>query len=59
MQNENRGNWRYVFVWALQRSGTRVIARNLAGLENCEVARRLATAELKLLNFALLKLSVE
>jgi hypothetical protein len=35
MQNENRNNCKYVFVCGLQRSGTSVLARNIARFENC------------------------
>jgi hypothetical protein len=35
MQNENKSNYKYVFVCGLQRSGTSVLARNIARLENC------------------------
>ena len=35
MGNKNRGNRKYVFVCGLQRSGTSVLARNIARLENC------------------------
>ena len=35
MENKNRGDRKYVFVCGLQRSGTSVLARNIARLENC------------------------
>jgi len=35
MQDENKGNCKYVFVCGLQRSGTSVLGRNVARLENC------------------------
>jgi hypothetical protein len=35
MQNENKSNYKYVFVCGLQRSGTSILARNVARLENC------------------------
>jgi hypothetical protein len=35
MQNENKGNCKYVFVGGLQRSGTSVLARNIGRLEDC------------------------
>jgi len=35
MQNANKGNRKYVFVCGLQRSGTSILARNVARLENC------------------------
>jgi hypothetical protein len=35
MQDQNKGNYKYVFVCGLQRSGTSVLARNIARLENC------------------------
>src|SRR5213595_120747 len=35
MQTENKGNYKYVFVCGLHRSGTSVLARNIAKLEDC------------------------
>ncbi len=35
MQDENKGNCKYVFVCGLHRSGTSVLGRNIAKLENC------------------------
>ena len=35
MQNDGKRNCKYVFVCGLQRSGTSVLARNIARLENC------------------------
>jgi Sulfotransferase family len=34
-QNENEGNYKYVFVCGLQRSGTSVLARNIGRLKGC------------------------
>ena len=35
MQNDGKRNCRYVFVCGLQRSGTSILGRNIARLENC------------------------
>src|SRR2546429_9099134 len=35
MQNDDKNNYKYVFVCGLQRSGTSVLGRNVARLENC------------------------
>jgi hypothetical protein len=35
MQNVNENNYKYVFVCGLQRSGTSMLGRNIARLENC------------------------
>src|SRR5436853_6695705 len=35
MENDDKSNYKYVFVCGLQRSGTSVLARNIARLENC------------------------
>ena len=35
MQNDDKNNYRYVFVCGLQRSGTSMLGRNIARLENC------------------------
>ena len=35
MQNANENNYKYVFVCGLQRSGTSMLGRNIARLENC------------------------
>jgi hypothetical protein len=35
MQNDDKSNYKYVFVCGLQRSGTSVLGRNIARLENC------------------------
>ena len=35
MQNDEKSNYKYVFVCGLQRSGTSVLVRNVARLENC------------------------
>jgi hypothetical protein len=35
MQDENKHNWKHVFVCGLQRSGTSVLAHNIGRLENC------------------------
>jgi len=34
MQNENKGNCKYVLVYCLQRSGTSVLARNIGRLKD-------------------------
>jgi hypothetical protein len=35
VQSDDQNNYKYVFVCGLQRSGTSVLARNIARLENC------------------------
>jgi Sulfotransferase family len=35
MRNDNNSNYKYVFVCGLQRSGTSILGRNIARLENC------------------------
>jgi len=35
MQNDDRNNYKYVFVCGLHRSGTSMLGRNIARLENC------------------------
>ena len=35
MQNDDRSDYKYVFVCGLHRSGTSMLGRNIARLENC------------------------
>ena len=35
MKDDNKGNYRYVFVCGLHRSGTSILGRNIGRLENC------------------------
>src|SRR5437667_9506173 len=35
MQNDDNSKYKYVFVCGLQRSGTSMLGRNIARLENC------------------------
>ena len=45
MQDENKGNWKYVFVCGLHRSGTSLLGRNVARLEDCTGFRNTGESE--------------
>jgi hypothetical protein len=45
MQNEHKGNCKYVFVCGLQRSGTGVLARNIGRLEHCTSSKNMGVLQ--------------